>query len=79
VIFAIRWHPAAEAALLNLRHWRTAAKIDAGVIRFARTGEGDIRSAGPHWHLYVDRFVVRLAVDKATLTIMLGFHRGWAR
>lgn len=72
----ILWHPAAEAMLLRIPSWTTAAAVDAGVIRLARTGKGELTRVGPHHHLRVAGYIVRVRVDRETLTLsVLGIYR----
>jgi hypothetical protein len=68
-MFEIIWHPGAEAALLRIPSWKTAASVDAGVIRFARTGQGDLERVGAYHHLPVVGYVVKLEVDPEAQTI----------
>ena len=68
-------HPAAEAALLRISSWTTAAAVDAAVIRLARTGEGELQRVGPHHHLRVAGHVVKLRLDRKQLVLyVLGVY-----
>jgi hypothetical protein len=75
-MFALVWHPAAEAALLQIPSWATAAAVDAGLIALARTGRGDLSRVGPHHHLRVAGHVVKLRLEREAMTIyVLGVYR----
>jgi len=71
---AIIWEPAAETVLL--RHWHTAEKIDAAVIRFAQTGEGHVERIGPRYRLRIAGHDVIFRVDEAARTMRIfGVYR----
>jgi hypothetical protein len=72
----IRWHPAAHAALLRIPSWRTAAAVDAAVLRLARTGEGELTRVGPHHHLRIAGHIVKVRLDRSALMLsVLGVYR----
>lgn len=48
----VYWHAGAEAALLRIPHWRTAARVAAAVARFAETGDGEPRAIDGRPGLY---------------------------
>ncbi len=60
----VAWHPAALHALYTL-HWQTAAAIDAVVIRFAETGEGELERIPPRYRLRAGRYDVICNIDSA--------------
>jgi len=64
VSLRVIWDAGAQAALLTRKQWRTAAEIDAAVIRLAETGEGDLVAVGPLHHLRVAGHVVELRLDR---------------
>ena len=65
----ILWEPGAERALL--RHWHTAEKIGAAVLRFAGTGEGDVERIGPRYRLRAAGHHVIFRVDDAAQTLIV--------
>jgi hypothetical protein len=44
--WSFEWHAAALHGLRNLP-WRTAARLDGALIRFAETGIGNVRAVSP--------------------------------
>lgn len=65
----LAWSVPAERALLNL-HWREGTRVDAAVIRFAETGEGDV------FRLHTDDVVtVRLRVRPHGVRMTTGAPR----
>lgn len=44
--WALRWSVVAERDLLSIP-WRVAAAVDAAVMRFAATGQGNVRRVEP--------------------------------
>ncbi|MFO0592365.1 MAG: hypothetical protein U0441_32770 [Polyangiaceae bacterium] len=72
----LRWHPAAIYDLRSLPTWRLAAEVDAAVLRFAATGEGQLRRTSaddPHnVRLITARTVVLLHVDEVDEVIHVG-------
>lgn len=58
------WHPAALHVFYRLP-LHTATLIDRATIRFAETGEGDLRWDPPHHVLYTGFHNVLLAIDLA--------------
>jgi hypothetical protein len=69
VSLTILWEPGAEAALLRIPSWRTAAAVDAGVIRFAETRRGDVERIGPRYRLTVAGHHVVFRIDDAAETL----------
>jgi hypothetical protein len=62
--WTIEWSDRAKGDLLNLPHWKDAARVDAAVQRFAATGEGDLRRLpGVGEFLQVGRFRARVSAD----------------
>jgi hypothetical protein len=70
------WTPAARAALLAMP-WRDAARVDAAVQRFARTGEGQLSrvfALDPRaLRLRVSPYAVRLLLDPETGVLTVGW------
>lgn len=61
----IKWSHGA-AAVLRLIPWREAARVDAAVLAFAETGEGDlewVEGTRADYRLIVAPFVVMLELD----------------
>lgn len=77
--YAIEWHAAAEAELLRVPHWKTAAASDGGLIRFAETGVGAVERVANHPNRYRLRVVGYDAVfmlDAASRTLtVIGVYR----
>ena len=79
--WSLRWSVVAERDLLSIP-WRVAAEIDAAVMRFAATGQGDVRRVEPASYrrlkLRVRGAEARLFVDPAERTISVSrvFPRG---
>ena len=73
--FEIEWHPVARLDLLAIP-WRAAARIDAAVMRFAATGQGDIKRISPtdprKLRLFVPGVVAVLFVDGSKRTVHVG-------
>jgi mRNA-degrading endonuclease RelE of RelBE toxin-antitoxin system len=71
----VHWHPAALAALYRV-HWRTGAAIDAQVIRFAETGQGEVERIPPRYRLRAGAYDVIFVVDRGARALtVLWFHR----
>jgi hypothetical protein len=71
VSWRLRWSFAAIAGLRALP-WRDAAKVDAAVLRLARSGEGDLDLEFGDLHgarLRVDRYLVRVEIEPAAKAI----------
>jgi len=70
-----RWHPAAEEQLKHIG-WHPAESVDAAVIRFARTGRGDLeRLNRDHYRLRVGLYRVWFMVDRAEAVLyVLGVY-----
>ena len=62
--YALRWHAVAEKDLQNLPHWRTAARVDDAMMRFADEG-GPVEHTGEPglYRLRVAGAVVLFSVD----------------
>ncbi len=60
------WYPGAEEQLKHIG-WHPAESVDAAVIRFARTGRGDIErlNVPDHYRLRVGVYRVWFRVDRA--------------
>lgn len=71
-MFEISWSPAAEWALRAIP-WRDAARVDAAVQEFARSGSGEVSRVYPHdprsLRLKVSTYLVRMTLDPETLTL----------
>ena len=71
----IAWNYPALIALYELR-MHSAMLVDRAVIRFAETGEGDVRKIPPYYQLRVGAFRVFFAVDREARTMnVLFLHR----
>lgn len=60
----VAWHHAPKAYLLRI-DMREAARVDGAVLRFARTGEGDvewIEGSRSDFRLYVPPYVVTFEI-----------------
>lgn len=72
----LNWHPAAIHDLRSIPSWRAAAEVDAAVLRFARTGEGQLQRTSLRdprsVRLFTPRAVVLLFVDDWSEIIHVG-------
>jgi mRNA-degrading endonuclease RelE of RelBE toxin-antitoxin system len=66
--FEPSWHPAAEHQLMELG-WHPSESVDAAVIRFAETGQGDVERVPPYYRLRVGVYRVRFTIDREVRTM----------
>ncbi len=75
-VFEIFWTPAAEWTLCMMP-WRDAARVDAAVQEFARSGEGDIArvyAADPRsLRLKVSPYLERMYLDPESCSLTVQF------
>ena len=71
-MFEICWTPAAEWALRAMP-WRDAARVDAAVQEFARSGKGEVTRVYVNdpksLRLKVSSYLVRMYLDPENLTL----------
>jgi hypothetical protein len=73
---SVDWDPGAEAALLRIPSWRTAARVAGAVLIFATTGVGPVVAVGGgHFELHTPGYVVRFVVRNSVLVVLGLFGR----
>ncbi len=70
MIWTVVWAPRFERDLLHIP-WQSAARVARAVLRFAATGEGDIRRGqlANERRLYVGTYCVHVLVDAQARTV----------